>query len=167
MCVEAWLAGLVDGEGSIMLSRRYASLLAPPRVTSNYARRIHYRASCVVYNTDIRLMEVLKERTGWTTVYQHTRPERENRKRTSYSWRLNADGCRLWLPRVLPWLVIKRSQAELLLEALAIADRHTARVGQPHMVDPTALRRRDEIVAEISALNRKGRLVSSQGGDAL
>jgi hypothetical protein len=68
----------------------------------------------------------------------------------------------------LPWLVVKAEQAILVLEALDIAERHTARLGQAHRVDPQALQRRDEIVAEISRLNcRKGRFVSSQkGGDA-
>lgn len=141
----AWLAALVDGEGSVMLSRRHPS----PN------RHHHYRASVVVYNTDLRLIEAIVERTGVNRVYTHKRQARENHKRTAYSWRLVANDIRQWGPLLLPWLVCKREQMVLLLEALALADRNTPRAGQSWQQQSNE--RRDEIVAEISRLNRKGR----------
>ena len=120
-------------------------------------RNPHYRASVVVYNTDRRLIDAIVERTGIDRVYTHTRPERENHKATAYSWRLVASDIRKWGPLLLPWLVVKREQMELLLEALAIAEANTPRKGESWQ--PVGTERRDEIVAAISNLNRKGRFV--------
>lgn len=60
---------------------------------------------------------------------------------------------------MLPWLVCKREQMELILEALDIAKKNTPVKGWV----PAGTVRRDEIVEAISRLNRKGRFV---GGDA-
>lgn len=128
-----------------MLSRR----------SSNKVRGVHYRASVVIYNTDYRLMDALIEHTGISRVYTHTRPVKANHKKTAYSWRMVADDIRLWGPRLLPWLILKKDQMALLLEALELAERNTPRAGERYVRQDNT--RRDEIVAEISALNRKGR----------
>lgn len=136
-------------------------MLSLRQPSSNKGR--HYRASVVVYNTDRRLIDAIVERTGIARVYTHTRAPQENRKKTSYSWRMASTDIREWGPRLLPWLVCKREQMELLLEHLELAKRNTPRSGWTLDVD--ARDRRDEIVLRISELNRKGRF-QAQGGDA-
>ena len=152
----AWLAALIDGEGSIMLTRR-----AYARGSRLYSSpNPHFRAVVSIYNTDQRLMKALVEKTGIDRVYKHTRQPKENQKKTSYSWRLVATEIREWLPLVMPWLVCKAEQATLLLEALDITSKLTPIKGQPYLNSsqqmPLILRR-DEIAKQISMLNRKGR----------
>lgn len=126
-------------------------------------RNPHYRAQVCVYNTDKRLMDALVDSTGIDRVYAHTRQPKEHHKKTSYRWNMVADDVRKWGPQLLPWLVCKREQMELLLEALQIADGNTPRTGEPLVY--SGLQRRDEIYAEIRRLNTKGR-ETTKAGDA-
>ena len=125
-------------------------------------RNPHYRAQVCVYNTDSRLMNALIDRTGIDRVYTHTRRPKENHKKTSYRWNMVADDIRTWGPLLLPWLVCKRDQMLLLLEALDIADKNTPRPGQP--LQRSGLERRDAIYADIRRLNTKGRETTEAGG---
>ena len=126
-------------------------------------RNPHYRAQVCVYNTDLRLMDALVRRTGIDRVYTHTRQPKENHKKTSYRWNMVADDIREWGPLLLPWLVCKKEQMLLLLEALEIADGNTPRPVQPWVV--SGLDRRDQIHVEIRRLNTKGR-ETLRAGDA-
>lgn len=150
----AWLAALIDGEGSVMLSKRVYAASAKNRFKNH-----HYRAVVVVYNTDLRLLEAIVEKTGIDRIYNHKLPEKMNHKKEAYSWRMGANDIRIWGPLLLPWLIIKRAQMELLLEALAIAETNTPRKGEKWT--PVGTERRDEIVQSISQLNRKGRLIGT------
>lgn len=145
----AWLAALIDGEGSIMLLLRKAS----KRIVY---RQPHYRASVAIAMTDERLANAIIERTGIERVYSHGR--KGVRHRTQYTWRMTASEIKVWLPCLIPWLVLKREQATLLLEALKLADLCTPRKGEKwdrSVVDASKLRR-DEIYAEIRKLNNRG-----------
>jgi len=113
-----------------------------------------------IYNTDYRLMEALVERTGIDRVYTHTRAPKENHKKTSYSWRMTTDDMRFWLPKLLPWLVCKKEQAILMLEALELKTGLTPLKGQEWRKDAAMTPRLLEIQQEISTLNRKGRVQS-------
>jgi len=143
----AWLAALIDGEGWV-----------------GYVKRKHkfttynYRAVLAVSNTERRLLEAIIEKTGTGRIYQHNRPPHENHKRVAYTWRLNATELRVWLPWLIPWLVLKKEQAQLLLAGLEIQATLTPRLGVSSS-DPAyqeARNRRVEIAAGIKYLNRKG-----------
>lgn len=155
----AWLAALIDGEGSIMLIKRSPSpsqIRNSPSVVNNH----HYRAQVGIYNTDLRLMEALKEKTGIRRVYTHIRQAKENHKRTAYRWNLVADECRELLPQLLPWLICKKEQAELLLQALDVKNKMTTKKGEkwlsPKEVDECR-ELMDNIHLQITTLNKKGR----------
>ena len=150
----AWLAALIDGEGSVMLIKRV------PSATAKTQRNPHYRAVVGIYNTDVRLMDAIVEHTGINRVYSHTRLERENHKKTAYSWRMVAEDIRTLGPLLLPWLVCKKEQMALLLEALELASLNTPRKGEKLVRQPTT--RRDEIAVAISELNRKGRFTITE-----
>lgn len=161
----AWLAALIDGEGSVMLSRRTLSEAAAAKNRlkgRNYKVQRHYRAVVTIANTDLRLMNRLVTVTKITRVYEHVRQEKENHKKTAYTWRMAPTEIRGLGPLLIPWLVCKQEQMTLLLEALDIAAKCTPIKGQPWSLDPTLLQRRDEIVEAISSLNRKGRFVKGE-----
>lgn len=151
----AWVAGLIDGEGSIMLTNH-------PTPRPNISRT---RPIVSISNCDLRLMEALQERTGCGRIYKHRRQPKENQKRDAYTWRLTALEQREVLPHVLPWLVSKREQAELLLRALEVKDQLTCSKGKPaaNFRERDVLRaERDSIQQRISALNRRGRLAAEE-----
>lgn len=110
-----------------------------------------------VYNTCLPLVERCAEVGGGGRVYAHTRPAHENHKRTSYSWRMTVEQMRELLPLMLPWLIAKRPQAELLIEALERKALLTPAAGVDWRPDDSDIQRITEIQAQISALNRKGR----------
>jgi hypothetical protein len=109
-------------------------------------------------------MEALQSRTGYGRIYMHRRQPKENQKRDAYTWRLTAMEQREILPLVLPWLISKREQAELLLEALTIKDQLTVGKGahMPRAKQAALIIRRDALQAQISSLNRRGRLTTEE-----
>lgn len=145
--VAIWLAGLLDGEGYIGLVNRTPEI-----------GRQHFRSYTTVAGTDLRLMDALQERTRAGRVYKHKRTGNERTKKLAYTWRLTAEEQRKWLPRVLPFLVIKKEQAEALLRALELKDQLRFTKG----FRITAQTRDDlagqisEIYLELRQLNRKG-----------
>lgn len=152
----AWLAALIDGEGSIMLNKRTYSVNA--RV---HPKQPIYRPVVVIANTDYRLMEALMERTGINRVYEHkvshTSKSHNPRKRRQWTWRMVVGDIRVVLPWVRPFLVLKGEQADLLLEACAIKAENTPRPGWTPD-DGQRRQRMDAIYAEIRALNTRGRV---------
>jgi hypothetical protein len=98
----AYLAGLLDGEGTLGVYGR-----------TEKGRR-EYVVACVVANTSTTLMEWLVTKFGGSY---------KARKQTNKGWKV----CYGWsihdrrkiadlLPHVLPYLVIKKEQAELMLQ---------------------------------------------------
>lgn len=149
--VVAWTAALIDGEGSIMLNRMASGLKT--------GRGIRYRPVVVVAcNTDYRLLEAIKERLEVGQIYEHRVANNPNGRSRQWTYRLNVSQIQLILPQVLPWLVIKREQADLLLEAMAIKAEITP--GQPGFLPanrPALVEKLDAIYKEIRELNTRGR----------
>lgn len=124
------------------------------------ARYPRIRAVVSVYNTHRGLLERAQELFGGS-IYAHTRQPQENHKRTAYSWRLTAAQMRVLLPQLLPWLIVKREQATLLMEALALKSELTPTKGAEWRRSEAAYPRLVEIQALVSALNRKGRQMTN------
>ena len=112
-----------------------------------------------ISNTDVRIMDALQERVGCGRVYTHVRAPKEGHKRTGYTWRMTTEDMRKWLPHLLPWLVIKRHQAELMLVALELKSRLQTRRGEPGLTYDLRDNYRAQlayIATELRAANRKG-----------
>lgn len=104
-----WAAGFFDGEGYIGLAKRHR------RNSVNYDLRI------TATNTDIRALHRFKQMFGGSVQVQ----VKPNHKRWLPSWtwvaqNINAEQCLL---RLLPWLVVKREQAELAIRSRQYVDR--------------------------------------------
>jgi len=156
----AWLAALIDGEGSVMLNRRTYSGNSP--ATRQPSGPIYRPVVVVASTTDYRLMDAIREKLTCGQVYQHRAggDARAPRKRSQWTYRLNVGQIREALPPIRPWLVLKGEQADLLAEAMEIKQQITP--GQPGflLVNRPALKQRlDAIYLEIRALNTRGREV--------
>jgi len=137
----AYLAGIIDGEGSIYM--RIVNNTVSPRLQ--------------VVNTDERLIDWLQSRYGGKR-YVVTRMQRETHK-PLHHWHLGAIASVPLLKMVLPYLVLKREQAELAItawEGRQPTPTTHRRYGTARL-DPAILDQRKEWVAEMRTLNKKGK----------
>lgn len=99
----AYVAGLVDGEGTICFSSRKSS-----------GRRAYWlTCHLTIANTDWNLLEKVVEITGNGYIRDSGTPK--SGQKQGYSWRVGAVQARFLLPQLLPFLVLKHRQAECLL----------------------------------------------------
>lgn len=107
VCDAAYLAGLIDCDGSVSI-----------RTTNNPQRKLSLQlhAYIGVYNTDVTLMDWLMDKVGGNHSKCRRRSLNNNHKEI-YHWvsRSVVDAARI-LRTVLPYLVIKKRQAALVLE---------------------------------------------------
>jgi len=92
----AYLAGLIDGEGYLGLTKRSDG----------------WRARIILSNCNLKLLQTVK---GWLPGCITKKPKREN---WNQGYNLALYGVRDWLPFVIPHMVAKRRKAELFLQAL-------------------------------------------------
>lgn len=100
-----YLCGILDGEGwfSIRRTKKNGELSAS------------YMPSIGVANTDVRLMNWLKENFGGT-IAKVNNFSTSLGTRQRYEWRLRVAEARELLPKIIPKLLLKGEQAKLLLE---------------------------------------------------
>lgn len=105
----AYLAGLIDGEGCIYIGRSYAKAI----VSRTTGSRQYLFLSVSVTSTTLPLMLWLKKNFGGS--YRSKRPQQDN-WRECYGWRLMSRQAAEMLRRTLPYLIVKKEQAEIALE---------------------------------------------------
>lgn len=132
----AWIAACIDCEGCLSLG----SYWNKTRNSYNF----HVNAS--VQMTDKSIPEKLYELCGGHLYYD----EREVVKHKSvWQWHLSSNGLRWLLPQILDDLLVKRKQAELLLEFLTISKRGVSTRAEYN-------KRAQEIRLEMKYLNQRG-----------
>lgn len=144
----AYLAGLIDGEGSFCISR-----IDTP-FGHSFGRQI------VVANTDQKVMKWLVQNFGGRVKVSALRnPDRHKRR---LQW-LPSDTKNLEriILGILPYLVIKREQAKLFLEFIR-EDRSMS----PDLLK-ARIARKDIICAKMHELNRKGPVETETQDDRL
>jgi len=92
-----WLAGLLDGEGSIIKTGRK---LEGTRI--------------VVNNTVKELLDRIKEIAGVGYIYSKI-PKNPKHIQT-YWWQVCGENARIILKQILPWLIVKREKAKIHLD---------------------------------------------------
>ena len=98
----AYTAGIIDGEGCICLSL----------VKEKNIRGRRQRLTVSVGNTDKRLTLWLKNMFGGHSVLQ----SRTRNNKDYYQWRVSSKKASFFLSLILPYLKLKRRQAELGIE---------------------------------------------------
>lgn len=145
----SYLAALIDGEGCISIYRRLQK-------TRKYAETdywmMNHRLS--VYNTNEKLMKWLISNFGG--VY-YTKSRRSDIHKVEYDWRpKGAKNLERMLLGVLPYLVIKKEQATILLEYIRIS-----MYGE--RVNP---KKREELRIRLAHLNKRGDSVTTNTQDS-
>src|ERR1035438_1061932 len=103
-----YLAGIVDGEGTITICRSEYVAKKTGNPTIGYSVKVQ------VKNTDVRLMKWLKSRFGGE--YYSDNSKRPSNWKDSYVWFHASESKQELLLAILPYLIVKREQALVALE---------------------------------------------------
>ncbi|MDE1921318.1 MAG: LAGLIDADG family homing endonuclease [Candidatus Omnitrophica bacterium] len=134
---KAYIAGIVDGEGTIGLWRHHRNETHTPNVT--------------VANNSLTLLQWIKSKAGGGIVSKKKRQAHHN---DSYAWSVRQDHAISFLNEIKRYLIIKRQQAELITgEYKAV----THRAGK---YTPEMLMKKEALVAKIRKLNQRQMNVS-------
>jgi len=146
-----YVAGIIDGEGTITIGRNEYTNTKTGKYRHGQAYHgVHYASVISVKNTDERLMKWLKSRFGGE---YYTEKRTNETWKDSYKWYHCAKDKESFLLSILPYLVIKREQAKILLEFLRI---------EKWLKIPT---KRQELYEKIVALNQRGKPVETNTQD--
>jgi hypothetical protein len=131
-----YLAGIIDGEGSLIVSRSDRGSYM------NYYGRIH------VKNTDYRLIKWLLDKFGGT-VSNHE-PSDPVKHKKAYSWYFSGDAHdkEVLLLSIMPYLIVKKEQAKILIEFFRMHDEK----------NPA---KREDLYQKSLALNHRGPTVET------
>lgn len=130
--VKAYLAGIVDGEGSVTLMKHHKNETPIPYVS--------------VTNNNAELIRWIKSIVGGTVCTRKARLPQHN---TTYVWSVRHDRAIRFLNEIKVYLIVKRQQADLITSSYKNV---TSRSGR---YTPEMLARKYELVAEIRKLNQR------------
>jgi hypothetical protein len=129
---KAYIAGIVDGEGSIGLWRHHKNETHSPRVT--------------VANNNLALLQWIQSKVGGVIV---SKKKRQAHHGDSYAWSICQNRAIAFLNEIKGYLIIKKQQAELITgEYKAV----THRAGK---YTPEMLMKKEALVAKIRELNKR------------
>lgn len=135
-----YLAGIIDGEGCLIISRSDRGNY------QNYYGRIH------VKNTDKRLMKWLVDYFGGNI---HTNKPKSDKHSVAYSWYFsgNAKSKEVFLLAIMPYLIIKREQAKVLVEFFRLSEQKCPEL-------------RKKLYQKMHSLNKRGPIVETNTQDS-
>lgn len=129
---KAYIAGIVDGEGTIGLWRHHKNEMHTPNVT--------------VANNDLKLLQWIQSKVGGCI---SRKKKRQAHHKDSYAWSIRQDRAINFLNEIKSYLIVKRQQAEL------ITGQYKAVTHRAGKYTPEMLRKKEALAAEISKLNQR------------
>ena len=129
---KAYVAGIVDGEGTVTLMKHHKNETPLPCVA--------------VANNNLELLKWLRARIGGTITSKKKRLPHHN---DSYAWYVRQDRALRFLNEIKCYLIIKKQQAELITKKYKSV---THRAGK---YTPEMLTKKNALVAKIRELNQR------------
>lgn len=137
----AYLAGLLDGEGTVGINR----------VKSAKAKNPSHFPHLMIANSYEPVVRWLGEIGGSVDV--HRPSTHKSNWKTSYRWRLHGKNAETFVRAVRPYLRIKHEQADVILELAAIRGKNNV----PHgTLTEAQVNEREALKMRINELNRRG-----------
>lgn len=136
----AYIAGLVDGEGCFRTHRADAGKLLQESGVLNFLQ-----VTLFISNTHYETLERIREITGNGRIDVVT--VTGNRKPAG-RWYLNQNQVGMIVPQLIPYMRIKRDQAEKVIQFIELAEKHS---------DPLIAWQRESLWSEIKAFNHRGK----------
>jgi hypothetical protein len=138
----AYIAGIIDGEGTITVSRKSDH--------KGMKRGYCFRPYVSVSNTNKLLLVWLQQTTGLGRLYKYA--SCKPRCKQAWQWQLWSNQAGQLLTAVLPHLLVKSGQAELLLGFIKVKRDGVGRAG----LSAIEWSRQEETYEQIKQLNRRG-----------
>ena len=129
---KAYLAGIVDGEGTVTLTRRQKNQTPAPNVS--------------VSNSSLPMLKWIKKRFGG---HISTKKTYKSHHRQTYVWAVSYDNAIRLLGQIEEYLIIKKPQAKLIISKYK---KSTIRTGK---YTKALLKKKMELVAKIRKLNQR------------
>ncbi len=142
----AFLAGIIDGEGTISIHRNAARKKGRVYVSC--------QPQLTISNTDLPMLESLQVRVGGHIV--KVRAPAKKHWKQGYLLCFRRGEIVVLLPRVIPYLIAKRRKAELLLEYMKTRTKGVSTGEDGRFVGIPLTDRQKQIIAEIRKNNRRG-----------
>jgi hypothetical protein len=125
----AYLAGIVDGEGSIYIG----NFSSNPKTGTK-----HYQTNMEVTNTDENLIKWLLENFGGRSNKYTFKQTPANSRRPVFRWIASGELLTELCHLLLPYLVIKKRQCEIMILMRKTFDRPQASKGKQGIQPPSA-----------------------------
>ncbi len=147
---RAWLAGVIDSEGSVFISK-----VNPRKI--RYRRGFFYRPELSVANSDPRLLARVRELIG-KGYYGRDKSNQNPIWKDKWQYKGSGTVLRRVLPQILPYLTVKRAVAEAMLRYLEFVDKNPLDGPKrpPHGYDEEL----DGLYRAVKNLNMRGRAVT-------
>lgn len=129
---KAYLAGIVDGEGTVTLTKHHKHETPTPNV--------------IVANNDLKLLKWIKLKVGGIIV---TKKIYMPHHQKSYAWSIRQDRAIRFLNEIKRYLIVKKPQADLITTCYKAV---THRAGK---YTPQMLNKKNKLVTKIRKLNRR------------
>ena len=135
----AYMAGIIDGEGCITA------------VANTKRGRSYYNAHMSVMTTDRCLADWIQTRFGGIVCTRPT-PILHPTWKVRFEWHMYKHGMDIFIPQLLPYLIIKHKHAEKMLEF-----RETfgaSKTGHTHPLPDDIVNQRKKLYEELKSMNR-------------
>lgn len=129
---KAYLAGIVDGEGTVTLMKHHKNETPTPSVS--------------VANCNMKLLKWIKARVGGVIV---SKKKYKTYHTDSFAWSVRQDRAIRLLGEIRGYLIVKRPQAQLIVNRYKAVTHRTGRY------TPGMLAKKMRLVAQIRALNQR------------
>lgn len=140
---KAYLAGFFDGEGCINIGKH----------TPTSCKTVSHFLQVIIAQTDQEFLSGWCDKTGIGKVYEHKGISNIAKIKRSWHWRIHGAAAEELLTILLPYLDIKREQAEV-----ALRFRETKKLPHPGArgTPPAIVALREEYKQRLHALKRQG-----------
>jgi hypothetical protein len=129
---KAYLAGIIDGEGTVTLTKHHRNETPSPSVS--------------VANNNLELLEWIKGLVGGTII---SKKKRKVHHHDSYAWTIRSDKAIKLLKDIKRYLIVKKPQADLIIKKYKSVTHRSGKY------TPEMLEKKMCLVAEIRILNKR------------
>lgn len=116
----AYMAGIIDGEGSIYIG----NFSCNPKTGTPY-----YQTNIEITNTDIGLIDWISEVFGGRRTLYTAKQTPKNSRRAVHRWIISGEQMTQLCHALLPYLIIKKPQALIMIKMRETFERPTAEIG--------------------------------------
>jgi hypothetical protein len=146
----AYLAGLIDGEGSFIIKRSMA------KQGKKCRRGFQRRYILTIANTSKELLTEVQERLGYGNLVEHKQNQKHPNWKTGYTLRFYEGKLRELIPQVMPFLILKQNEAQIISTSLSIIKSTSTKEANEHEHQLLELENRFKEITEPRVKYQKG-----------